>query len=341
MTQLIAEAVTFAQQAFRLGPITVQFVPGRRTALIGPSGAGKTTLLRCLAGLIRPTSGRISIDGHVVDGDGAWIPPHDRKIGYVFQSGALWPHMTALQHLKFAAPSLGEGAALDLLGRFGLRQRARNRPAQLSGGEGQRLALARALAQQPDILLLDEPLSSIDPDLRDDLARLIRDVSDDRHLTTVFVTHDRDEALSLGQHMVILVDGVLAEQGPAATLQTHPTTVFGASFLCDAACLSTVNAGGGAVDSAFGRMPRPDHMNGPLALVILPGEAALSDGEGASGTLLGIQRTALGTVARVEVSGRVLRVACPAQTAVPSTLRLQLRCPPRLLPMTVVAAAAP
>ncbi|MGA0058767.1 MAG: ABC transporter ATP-binding protein, partial [Planctomycetota bacterium] len=178
---------------FRLGPLDLHLPAGSRTALVGPSGCGKSTLLRLLAGLERPTSGTISIGGRVVaDGPHERVSPAERKIGFVFQDGALWPHLDAVGHLRFVQPRLGDAEAVALLDRVGLADRARHRPAALSGGEAQRLSLARALAHEPEILLLDEPLGAVDVHLRDELALLVADVARDRKLTLVVVTHDRD-----------------------------------------------------------------------------------------------------------------------------------------------------
>jgi ABC-type sulfate/molybdate transport systems ATPase subunit len=204
---------------FRLGPVSITLPARSRTALVGPSGCGKTTLLRCIAGLQRHLSGSIAFDDEIVSGGGAFVDPSQRRIGFVFQDGGLWPHMTASAHLRFANPRLDQSAAVDLLAQFGLGGLFDRRPEQLSGGEAQRLALARAMATDPQILLLDEPLNAVDAVLRTQLADLICRVADLRGLTVVLVTHDEREALAIGHRLLCMEHGQIIEDStiPATT----------------------------------------------------------------------------------------------------------------------------
>lgn len=192
---------------------SAEFPAARRTVLWGRSGAGKSTLLSAIAGLTVPQRGTIALGARVwfSSDDRVDIAPHQRRIGYVFQDLALWPHLTALEHVHVAgrAAGLDPTGALALLESVGLSRLARRRPAQLSGGEQQRLAIARALAGKPMILLLDEPFSSVDHETRMSLFDLIRAVSPRVPGPTIYVTHDPEDARTLAEHAVRLADGRL------------------------------------------------------------------------------------------------------------------------------------
>jgi iron(III) transport system ATP-binding protein len=214
---------------FRLGPLDLELPQGRRTALIGPSGSGKTTLLRILAGLEQPTGGTVEIGGRTVNDPRTLVPAERRGVGLVFQNLALWPHMTALQQVRFATRD--DQRARALLARVGLAGKERRRPGELSGGEGQRLAIARALAPGPSLLLLDEPLRSVDPVLQEDLLGLLRELSADRGVTMLMVTHDRDEALAFGESLLFLQDGQRIDEGTPEELRRGATAAFTRRFL--------------------------------------------------------------------------------------------------------------
>jgi len=272
--------------AFRLGPVSFDVPAGGRVAIVGPSGSGKTTLLRCIAGLERPTAGSVRIGGDVVADERTNVPPDRRGLGLVFQDGALWPHLTALQHLRFAAPSLTNDRALALLQRVGLGDHAKRKPGSLSGGEAQRLGFVRALAAEPGVLLLDEPLRSVDVHQRDSLVLLLRTLCDERALTTILVTHDRDEALALATYLVVVHEGRIVEQGPALSLLQKPRAAFTAAFLLGAACLPLQPGTNGTVATPFGAMPRPAGSAERLHLVLAPGSTtAVSVDPGLSAAL--------------------------------------------------------
>jgi iron(III) transport system ATP-binding protein len=195
---------------------------GGRTAIVGPSGSGKTTVLRLIAGFDAPDTGSISLDGELVsNGRGVVVPAHRRRIGYVAQDGALFPHLTVGQNVAFG---LARGAdrrttVNELLELVSLdTELASRRPDQLSGGQQQRVALARALAPRPRLLLLDEPFSALDAELRvgtrDAAARLIREAG----VTTILVTHDPDDALAFADQVVVMRDGRCVEVGTPDTV---------------------------------------------------------------------------------------------------------------------------
>jgi iron(III) transport system ATP-binding protein len=332
---VVATGLLLQRPAFRLGPIDLAVPCGGRLAVVGPSGSGKTTLLRCLAGFDRPGAGAIAIDGRTVFDGAHDLPPDRRRVGFVFQDGALWPHLTALQHLTFAAPGLDRAAARDLLAQAGLAHLERRKPNAMSGGEAQRLGLVRALAGAPSVLLLDEPLRSVDVHLRDELALLVRRFADERRLATILVTHDRDEALALATDLVVLRDGHVVERGPAAELLQRPGTAFTAAFLAGAACLRTTPAAGGGVATPFGDLPAPAGDRHSLRLVLLPGEVA-ADAVGPAtaprGRVLACLPGEPGFVARVALHDQIVHARARVPLPVGSEAALTLLSAPRLLP---------
>jgi iron(III) transport system ATP-binding protein len=191
---------------------------GERMVLWGPSGCGKTTVLRLIAGLEVPDQGAIQIDGRTVAQTGRIIvPPEQRGIGMVFQDLALWPHMTVRENLLFGLRSRklsmadSEGRIKDLLKRVNLEPREDAKPHELSGGEQQRVALARALVLQPSILLMDEPLSSLDEDLKQQIIKDVLKLQNDVAFTLIYVTHDRSEAEAIASRMCKLVEGRMVQ----------------------------------------------------------------------------------------------------------------------------------
>ncbi|MFI9630218.1 ABC transporter ATP-binding protein [Streptomyces sp. NPDC052042] len=229
--------------------------PGELVALLGPSGCGKTTALRTLAGFERPDSGKVLVDGEDITG----VPAHRRDAGMVFQSYSLFPHLTALDNVAFGLRMSGIGKAArrarsaELLELVGLPQHAGRFPHQLSGGQQQRIALARALALRPRVLLLDEPLSALDAQVRQTLRAEIRRLQQKLGITTLFVTHDQEEALSLADRVAVMCAGKLEQCAPPAELYERPATAFVAEFV---GVMSRIPARAGAVDGTvdvFGR----------------------------------------------------------------------------------------
>jgi len=206
---------------------------GEMLALLGPSGCGKTTILRMIAGLIAPTSGAIRIDGRDVSA----IPVHKRNMGMVFQSYALFPHMTVARNVSFGLEMRKVGKteieervkkALDLVKLTGLGER---KVSQLSGGQQQRAAIARSLVIEPELLLLDEPLSNLDAKLRDEMRDEIREIQARTGVTAIFVTHDQDEALSMADRLAVMSNGRLEQIGTPREIFDRPQTDFVATFI--------------------------------------------------------------------------------------------------------------
>ena len=189
------------------------FPSGRRTVLWGRSGTGKSTLLTAVAGLLAPRSGTIQLGPRVFfsSSDRIDLPPYERQVGFVFQDLALWPHLSAIDHVSLVGRPAGltRAEGRSLLESLGLADLDHRRPGQLSGGEQQRLAIARALAGKPSVLLLDEPFSSVDRTTKDSLYGLIRQVSPLVGGPTIYVTHHVDDAMSLAEHVITLDGGTL------------------------------------------------------------------------------------------------------------------------------------
>jgi iron(III) transport system ATP-binding protein len=229
-----------------LKSISAKCQAGTFTAILGPSGCGKTTLLRLMAGLGSPSSGQIFFDGEVVSSPWRILPPEKRNIGMVFQSFALWPHMTVLEHVLFAlrhhvgSGKEGKGKknrggeAVRILEVVGLKDFHKRYPAELSGGQRQRVALARAIAGNPGVLLMDEPLSSLDADLRVEMRNEILRVHRNHGSTVVYVTHDQEEAMSMADRIIVMNEGNLEQAGPPEEIYTRPSSTFVARFVSKA-----------------------------------------------------------------------------------------------------------
>jgi iron(III) transport system ATP-binding protein len=218
--------------------ISFEVEKGRLFTLLGPSGCGKTTTLRCIAGLEEPQSGEIHIDERLVfsSSRAVFVAPEKRRIGMVFQSYAIWPHMTVFENVAY--PLAGDATkkemsrrVSDVLERLGLSGLADRLAPNLSGGQQQRVALARALVAQPKVLLLDEPLSNLDAKLREQMRVELKAIHESLDITTVFVTHDQEEALALSDVIALVVDGELVEAGTPTDLYLRPARRITADFL--------------------------------------------------------------------------------------------------------------
>ena len=257
-----------------LDGITLGFAAGGFTSLLGPSGSGKTTLLRIIGGFESPDAGTVTIGGEDVTRTPLWR----RRIGMVFQSYALFPHMTVAENVAYglrrqgirgnaAKAEVARALALVELDGFDAR-----RPKQLSGGQQQRVALARAIVTKPRVLLLDEPLSALDRRLRQSMQVELRRIQRESGLTTVFVTHDQEEALTLSDRVAILDRGRIIQEGTPTEVYERPLTLFAATFLGDANLFSgTVRAGAVETRQGLLRSAAPLPPDGtPATLAVRP-----------------------------------------------------------------------
>ena len=303
--------------------------PGELFAFLGPSGCGKTTLLRLIAGFNVANSGEVLIDGR----DVASLPPWKRDVGMVFQSYALWPHLTVRRNVAFglderrlprAEIDRRVAAALDLVG---LGHLAERRPSQLSGGQQQRVAVARTIAIEPKVLLLDEPLSNLDAKMRADVRRELRDLQQRLGITSIFVTHDQEEANTISDRIAVINDGSVQQVGTPMELYQRPANLFVAGFLGTANILDGRIVGSGP-DRAFEitpgiRLPIPAQAVAPphARLVFRPQAASIGATRPGQSSLPGIilDREFLGPTVRygVRVGDARLSVDVPFHAGEP------------------------
>ena len=261
-----------------LDNVSLQFPTGELTALLGPSGCGKTTLLRIIAGLEHPDSGNVLLDAQ----DASRRHVRERQVGFVFQHYALFKHMTVFDNIAFGLtvrpraerPGRAQIARKvdELLGFLQIEALGGRYPAQLSGGQRQRVALGRALAIEPTVLLLDEPFGALDAAVRRDLRRWLRGVHDATGTTTIFVTHDQEEAFELADRVVVMDHGRIQQIGDAATIHDAPATPFVADFMGATVALPVTVRGGSVaapgVDAS--RVVAPGLPDGPARLFVRP-----------------------------------------------------------------------
>ncbi|CAN5773442.1 ABC transporter ATP-binding protein [soil metagenome] len=298
--------------------VDLSIQPGEFFAFLGPSGCGKTTLLRLIAGFAQSQTGRVLLDGQ----DVAPLPPWKRDVGMVFQSYALWPHMTVAKNVAFGLEerrlprdeiNAKVAQALELVG---LAAYADRRPAQLSGGQQQRVAVARTIAIEPKVLLLDEPLSNLDAKMRVTVRRELRALQQRLGLTTIFVTHDQEEANTICDRIAVMEAGVIRQVGTPMELYERPDNLFVAGFLGSANILAGSVANGVFEVVGGARLPVPAGIAVPAGarLVFRPQHASLAEG----GTLRGpvTHREFLGATVRygVRVAETEILVDMPFQS---------------------------
>jgi putative spermidine/putrescine transport system ATP-binding protein len=335
-----------------LDGLTLTLSPGELVALLGPSGCGKTTALRLLAGLEEANSGRVIIGGKDVTD----VPANRRNIGMVFQAYSLFPHMTARQNVEFGlqlrdvGPAERRERAREVLDLVGLATHANKFAHQMSGGQQQRVALARALAIRPQVLLLDEPLSALDAKVRSRLRDEIRRVQLEVGITTLFVTHDQEEALAIADRVGVMQAGRLEQLGPPTEIYSRPATAFVAEFVgLTNRIPGEVKAG--AVEVRGTRIPlvEANTSSGPAIALVRPEAVSIAgSADSADGPLVGtvIAVAFLGAVSRVTVDLGDLTVLAQLPTSAASEhpagsrVRLALRPDPVLVQREEEAATA-
>jgi len=253
---------------------------GEMLSLLGPSGCGKTTLLRLIAGLEQADKGKVVLDGNPVDGHRSWIRPEDRQVGLVFQDWALFPHLDVAGNVGYGVPRrqrIAEVAkTLELVNLPGMQERT---PDTLSGGQQQRVALARAIAPKPKVLLLDEPFSNLDAALRREVRSEVRELLRDADMTAVFVTHDREEALVLGDRVAVMDAGRIVQTGSPSEVYHHPATPWVAAFV-GAVSMYPAEAAGSTAETDFGPVPLLEPRQGPVEVAVRPEDVDLRAAEG-------------------------------------------------------------
>jgi putative spermidine/putrescine transport system ATP-binding protein len=293
--------------------INVALETGEFLSLLGPSGCGKTTALRLVAGFDRPTSGRVVVDGEDVSN----VPPNRRDMGMVFQAYSLFPNMTAEQNVEYGLRVRKQPRGnrrkrvAELIELVGLSQAAKRYPHQLSGGMQQRVALARALAIEPKVLLLDEPLSALDAKVRVQLREEIRRIQLELGITTLYVTHDQEEALSISDHVAVMSRGRIEQMGSPGEMYSSPATPFVAEFIGTMNRLEATIVGDGAVEhrgTTLSIEAARGRGRGERVLVLVrPETVEVSEANGAGGTnsFFGevITQTFLGPVTRLKIVG--------------------------------------
>ena len=275
--------------------LTLDVAPGELLTLIGPSGCGKSTTLRLIAGLERPDEGRISIAGEVAADRRTWQPPERRRVGLVFQDHALFPHLSVGDNVAFGLDRLSRaerksrvGEVLDMVRLTALAGRY---PHELSGGEQQRVALARALAPRPAVILLDEPFSSLDENLRAQVRADTVAVLRETGTTGIFVTHDQTEALAVGDRVIVMRDGRIEQADTPQAVFESPTTRFVASFMGEADFLPA-HVRDALLTSEIGvvsTVPGWAHCDVDVDVVLRPHEVALAVDPAAVPEVVGVE----------------------------------------------------
>ncbi len=320
-----------------LDGIEIELGEGEFLSLLGPSGCGKTTALRLVAGFDRPDEGRIVVDGKDVTN----IAPNKRDMGMVFQAYSLFPNMTARQNVEYGLKIRGgdktdrRKRVADLLELVGLGHAVDRYPHQLSGGMQQRVALARALAIEPRVLLLDEPLSALDAKVRVQLREEIRRIQLELGITTLYVTHDQEEALSISDHVAVMYSGRIEQMGSPAEMYSAPATPFVAEFIGTMNRLeaTVVDGSTGTVDHRGVTLTvnaARDRQRGDRVLVLVRPETvelAPGNGDGGPNTLVGevITQTFLGPVTRLKIVGASADLIADVATAKAATLPVGTR----------------
>lgn len=319
---------------------------GKLVCLLGPSGCGKTTTLRLIAGFVAADGGQIKVGGKVVSAAGATIPPENRNMSMIFQSYALWPHMTVFENVAYGlklrkmSKSDIEVRVKEILAATQLSKLIDRYPGELSGGQQQRVSLARALVIKPEILLLDEPLSNLDANLREEMRFEIRRLHDAFRYTTVYVTHDQIEAMTTADLIVVMNDGRIEQAGSPEDIYARPESEFVARFIGGTNILSGDRVGDNAVRCAGNIVVRCDtgrvSSTGKTAvsirhhdIEILPHKPASTDTNIASGRVT--RHIYLGSYRDYLVKmddGDVVRAVAPVRVELPEGANVWLKFPP-------------
>jgi iron(III) transport system ATP-binding protein len=290
--------------------VSLDILPGEVVCLLGPSGCGKTTLLRIASGIERPSGGRVLINGQEVAGPARFVPPEKRSIGLMFQDFALFPHLTIEDNVAFGLAGLpredASREALALLARVGLAHTAKQYPHVLSGGQQQRVALARAIVPRPAIMLMDEPFSGLDVQLRDSMQEETLALLRETRATSLIVTHHPEEAMRLGDRIAVMQDGLIIQVGTAEHLYHHPAQLFVARLFSEINEIR-YKVQSGSVDTPIGPIPSPGFADGTTAILCLRERSLVvrPHGQSERGGRTGSARVLAGRVQHVRFLGDV------------------------------------
>jgi len=290
---------------FALAGVDLDIAPAEIVCLLGPSGCGKTTLLRIAAGIEKPSGGRVLINGREIAGPTRFVPPEDRGVGLMFQDFALFPHLTILGNVAFGLKALPKAAArreaLAALQRVGLQHLADEYPHILSGGQQQRVALARAIVPRPAVMLMDEPFSGLDVQLREAMQEETLGLLRETRATSVIVTHNPEEAMRIGDRIAVMFAGRLVQAGSAEVLYHQPADLFVARMFSE---INEIGypVGTRGIDTPMGLLAAPGLAAGSRAIACIRerGIDLSRAGEGLAGRVLDVKF--LGDVARLEVA---------------------------------------
>lgn len=325
--------------------VSIEVPRGALVAIVGPSGCGKTTLLRTIAGLIRANSGEVRLGGRMVATHGIHLAPEKRRIGWVPQDAALFPHLTVAENIAFAlgggrraARIAAKGAKVQsLLDLIGLASLADRTPAQLSGGQAQRVALARALASEPDVVLLDEPFGALDPLLRGELRTEVRNLLSSSGMTGILVTHDQAEALSIADYVAVMKAGEILQFGRPDVVYERPATPWVAAFVGDSVFLPATWTAEGTTSSPLGRCDTEwvggtSPAAGTAVTVLVRPEQLVPVREGLPATVTTVSYTGHDALLGLELDGGTAAQArVPASGLLPVGTRLSIEVRGRVL----------
>jgi iron(III) transport system ATP-binding protein len=334
----------FGRDVVAVRDLSLRIEPGEIVTVVGPSGCGKTTMLRLIAGFERADAGRIRISGDLVEGDGRSVPPEQRRVGFVFQDYALFPHLTVGANVAFGLRGLRAAlrqeridAMLRLCALEGLASRY---PHELSGGQQQRTALARALAPGNGVVLLDEPLSNLDAALRRTVRAELREVLKRAGATALIVTHEQEEALELADRVVVLRNGGLEQVGTPQEIYATPASAFVACFIGESNVVpAVVERDGARTELGVVCCPPCFEAGCPVQVLLRPAQLSIEPDRDAAGVL--VNRSYVGTHSTAVIrfpSGLEIRCASDAAEALPPGTRVHVRV--RGCPTLVVGGAA-